>query len=533
MSGARANIEVRVLGSEDQDATMTEVGERVRPPGEPPDAGASYASKVVGMNGGGMPIPESLLDDAFVTERLHVEFPNGDEGEPSITIEPEVLEAMNGMWKQCMIVKVLGRNVAIAALSKKLRELWSPKGAMYVMDLPRQFFMVRFEREEEYLAALSGGPWRIFGSYLMVRAWSPVFDPLRDEIVTTPVWIRLSNIPVNFYHRSILMGIAKGLGTPIRVDLTTLNFERARFARICVEVNLAKPLKGTVLINGERYFVAYEGLSEICSKCGIYGHLIHGCPKTISERVANLALTTERMATKQIEQRQEDGFTQVRGGRRGTQTSREVNAGVGEINGGAHRSPRETPKLKAAENIVVSNKYGSLEIVTNMEESINEEVAGEGNKENQNTNIQQKQGKGTLLEKETLIFGGKKSELTISTGVRKERWGGHNKKLSEGVRGRPKQLPNRPVRGLVFGPTKGEISLSESGKRLRVESSVAGRSNGEFRDNMEVARVIEKPLRLRDEEVEDQMESNISATDQGEADVQTDLQGDGRILSLA
>ncbi|KAG2293405.1 hypothetical protein Bca52824_040074 [Brassica carinata] len=148
--------------------------------------------------------------------------------------------------------------------------------------------MIRFEREDEYLAALIGGPCRAFGSYLMVRAWSPEFDPLRDDIVTTPVWIKLANIRVNFYHHLILMGIAKGLGTPIGVDLTTLNVERARFARICVEVNLAKPLKGTVLINGERYFVAYEGLSNICSKCGIYGHMVHGCPRTIAERVANL-----------------------------------------------------------------------------------------------------------------------------------------------------------------------------------------------------------------------------------------------------
>ncbi|XP_013623906.1 PREDICTED: uncharacterized protein LOC106329829 [Brassica oleracea var. oleracea] len=292
--------EGRVLEAGDRDATMMDVGERARPPGDPPDAVTSWAARIAGTNGGGMPDPESLIDDSFVSERLRVEFPNGEDGEPSIIIGTEVLEAMNGMWKQCMIIKVLGRSVAITVLSRKLRELWRPNGTMHVMDLPRQFFMVRFEKEDDYLAALTGGPWRAFGSYLMVRAWSPEFDPLRDDIVTTPVWIRLSNIPVNFYHRSILMGIARGLGRPIRVDLTTLNFERARFARICVEVNLAKPLKGTVLINGERYSVAYEGLSVICSKCGIYGHLVHACPRTIAERMANLNTRTEPQANSRL-----------------------------------------------------------------------------------------------------------------------------------------------------------------------------------------------------------------------------------------
>lgn len=35
-----------------------------------------------------------------------MEFPNGEDGEPVIMIGHEVLEAMNGLWKRCMIVKV-------------------------------------------------------------------------------------------------------------------------------------------------------------------------------------------------------------------------------------------------------------------------------------------------------------------------------------------------------------------------------------------------------------------------------------------
>lgn len=130
-----------------------------------------------------------------------MEFTNGEDGEPVITIGSEVLEAMKGLWKQCMIVRVLGRNVPISVLSRKLREMWNPKGGMHVLDLPRQFFMVRFGEEEDYLKALTGGPRRAFGNNRMVQAWAPEFDPTQDDIVTTPVWVRISNLPVNFYHR--------------------------------------------------------------------------------------------------------------------------------------------------------------------------------------------------------------------------------------------------------------------------------------------------------------------------------------------
>ncbi|KAG2248243.1 hypothetical protein Bca52824_087871 [Brassica carinata] len=503
-------------GSEsgDRDATMMDVGERARPPGDPPDAAASYASKVVGTNGGGMPVPESLIDDAFVSERLRVEFPNGEDGEPSITIEPEVLEAMNGM------------NVPISALSKKLRELWNPKGGMYVMDLPRQFFMVRFEKEDEYLAALTGGPWRAFGSYLMVRAWSPEFDPLRDDIVTMPVWIRLTNIPVNFYHRSILMGIAKGLGKPV-----------PRFARVCVEVNLAKPLKGTVLINGERYFVAYEGLAEICSKCRIYGHSVHGCPRTIAERLAEVAIQTEaqsatRSPTRQEPIVQENGFTPVRSSRRGTQIlPRLVNCRTAEAGGETDRNVQEIPQTGGIANIAISNKFGSLEQDTDRSKSREEIVSGEENKENQIMNIRRNENKEISQGKETLIFGGKVNIRKDSKMMNKEKWAG--KKVVEGARGRPKNLNNKPARGFVFGPTKGEVSLSESGKRLRVESLEAGRAGGAFRESVAEPRVTVNPLQLRDEELENPMDSTISEMEQRETEAQMEAQGDGRILDLA
>lgn len=187
--------DIRVLAIVGQDATMVDIVDPGQPPGDPPgdppNVTRTWVDRVVEGNAGGRLSPERLLNAEFVTERVQLDFPDGEDGEPVITIGKEVLDAMNGLWKKCLIVKVLGRHIAISALSKRLREMWKPKGGMYVMDLPRQFFMIRFELEDEYLVALAGGPWRVFGSYLMTQAWTPEFDPLRDDIVTTPVWIRL------------------------------------------------------------------------------------------------------------------------------------------------------------------------------------------------------------------------------------------------------------------------------------------------------------------------------------------------------
>lgn len=110
--------------------------------------------------------------------------------------------------------------------------------------------------------------------------------------------------------------------------------------------------------------------------------------------------------------------------------------------------------------------------------------------------------------------------------------GAGNKKVTGERRGREKRPNNRPVRGLVFGPTKGEVSLSESGKRLRVERSDVGRSNGAFRERVEEARAL-APLQLRDEELENPMESTTSEMEQSETGILSTPRGDERVLPLA
>jgi len=41
------------------------------------------------------------------------------------------------------------------------------------------------------------------------------------------------------------------IGTPVKVDLHTLKVARGRFARMCVEIDLTKPVVGRVGINGD------------------------------------------------------------------------------------------------------------------------------------------------------------------------------------------------------------------------------------------------------------------------------------------
>ncbi|CAN1194406.1 hypothetical protein LINPERHAP2_LOCUS42561 [Linum perenne] len=75
----------------------------------------------------------------------------------------------------------------------------------------------------------------------------------------------------------ILEMIKNRIGKMVCIDHTTLEGSRGNFARICVEVDLAKPLLSKYRLRQRVRRIEYEGLHIICFNCGCYGHKDEGC----------------------------------------------------------------------------------------------------------------------------------------------------------------------------------------------------------------------------------------------------------------
>lgn len=82
-----------------------------------------------------------------------------------------------------------------------------------------------------------------------------------------------------------LKRIGNLLGKLLKIDALTTSQNRGKFARMCVELDLTKPLEAFVQINQEWYNIEYEGLPDICYLCGRYGHKREHCEKRISAPV--------------------------------------------------------------------------------------------------------------------------------------------------------------------------------------------------------------------------------------------------------
>ncbi|CAN1188710.1 hypothetical protein LINPERHAP2_LOCUS39492 [Linum perenne] len=134
------------------------------------------------------------------------------------------------------------------------------------------------------------GPWKIFDYYITVARWSLAFnedEPL-GKVLT---WVQLPKLPIHFFIHTTVNRIGNHIGRTIQMDLATSEGARARYARVCVEVDLAKPLLGKYMIGESVFFVEYESLENVCHTCGLYGHKADSCPTLApSERQADVEM---------------------------------------------------------------------------------------------------------------------------------------------------------------------------------------------------------------------------------------------------
>ncbi|OMO87284.1 reverse transcriptase [Corchorus capsularis] len=202
----------------------------------------------------------------------------GEGDDDCITFSKEEKEAMRKPWRNALIVKLLGKVLGFSALTSRINQLWKLEGDYKVTDLEHDYFIIRFQKKVDYEHVLEGGPWIIGGHYLTVRQWRPNFMPSSDKIEKLIIWIRFPNIPVEYFNMIALKKMGGKVGRVIKIDQVTDEGTRGKFARVCVELDLSKPLKPRLTVEGRDVLIEYEGLSLICFDCGIFGHRKSDCP---------------------------------------------------------------------------------------------------------------------------------------------------------------------------------------------------------------------------------------------------------------
>ncbi|GAV80786.1 DUF4283 domain-containing protein [Cephalotus follicularis] len=110
------------------------------------------------------------------------------------------------------------------------------------MELGNGYYLAKFDYMHDCTTVLTCGPWMIFGHCLLFQRWKPYFKPSLSTLKSTAMWIRLPELPLEFYDEDFLMSSGKLIGNPLRLDKNTTLAIRTRYARLCVDVDISKPL---------------------------------------------------------------------------------------------------------------------------------------------------------------------------------------------------------------------------------------------------------------------------------------------------
>lgn len=112
-----------------------------------------------------------------------------------------------------------------------------------VADMANGFYLIRCEKPEMVEMVIWEGPWTIGGMVLQLTPWRDHFQPTFEKLHRAAVWVQLHHLPLEYWDREVLEIIGEQFGRLLKVDDHTEKLSRAKYARICVEMNLLKPLK--------------------------------------------------------------------------------------------------------------------------------------------------------------------------------------------------------------------------------------------------------------------------------------------------
>ncbi|GLJ49268.1 hypothetical protein SUGI_1040970 [Cryptomeria japonica] len=132
-----------------------------------------------------------------------------------------------------------------------VRENWSQD--VVLKFIPKGFFIVVFREETVRNKILNQPNWVFGAAHLYLQPWQPNFDLVPLAMYKEPIWIRLYNLPMEYWVDSSLECIGRSLGTLLAVDEEIIENDSYLYARIKI-VAIKKFPSIIYLKAGERHW---------------------------------------------------------------------------------------------------------------------------------------------------------------------------------------------------------------------------------------------------------------------------------------
>ena len=148
--------------------------------------------------------------------------------------------------------------------------IWRLYSRVRGVALSQERFQFLFKSEEDLLEILKTSVWTQDEWCVVMDRW--VEKPTEDYLMFLPVWIRMRNIPVNYYTEDTIREIASCVGKVLKVELDLEKSQAQDYVRVHVILDVRNPLrnfKEVQIPSGEVSSVSfdYERIRKRCFLC--------------------------------------------------------------------------------------------------------------------------------------------------------------------------------------------------------------------------------------------------------------------------
>lgn len=117
---------------------------------------------------------------------------------------------------------------------------------------------------------------------VLLKCWSPLFNPEWEKIGVGPIWVRLPSLPLQYWSKAVFVRIGNVLGTYLDYDKTYVRSKNRALARILVHLDTREGLEEKITHKWRHYtrvhILDYKGVPFQCRRCHKVGYVYKECP---------------------------------------------------------------------------------------------------------------------------------------------------------------------------------------------------------------------------------------------------------------
>lgn len=166
-------------------------------------------------------------------------------------------------------------------LSDKVEKLWKTSAGWKMVPLGKGYYDFHFDSADDLRKIWAAGTINLKPGLLRLSQWTKDFKYLAQKRTHVSLWIRLVELPHEYWRERTLKEIASAVGTPIDIDGPTRNRTFGHYARILVDTNLSKRAYDEILVEREGFAfkveVQYVRRPLFCHHCYSIGHNVSSC----------------------------------------------------------------------------------------------------------------------------------------------------------------------------------------------------------------------------------------------------------------